>query len=711
VQVNHQISLSSGDILKSLNGSEILFPDEFTAFEVDADAQSIRFITPEYTLNSLCQTAINRAPKWLKEDLHRQFRKLRKFNNEDEFANLIINSPTEIVDEVAFQIANLSFETLRDSRFRSTINMLIDNAQFIYDVVDSLKYVRLVEHGTFASGDYYTTAEYRIKDGTSGDTIWSEIPKEIYYWYLVMPKIDREGVYKQDQTSSTQFRTYGYFWRNFIWYNPDPNHDYTQVNITTAKGSVDTIQRFGALMQQPEVLWNRVQTYLPFGRTFDASDHALDMLGNWASRSIPIDAKGNRPFEPNQVLYEHDGNCHEDAILIAAACRTALIPVIHVAVHGEDHAFCMIWDEDWYHYEFFRGGFSDQISPSFAGITNMMDKGSYGWTSTIAHGSRPDGYLENQSEYYSDKICTLKVQVTDTNNKPVDGAKVIFWCSPAPYSSGWQSNVGFAWTDHTGTVSINVGAGKKFAYQVFHPGFNAWLPSQTEATIINSTNSVNGQTYTAAARFTDFKMPSIKKGTLHTLPSTSQYGLHVDFTSEGVIAGTNTEDVQNSQFAFHTPEDGSVSFFICDQLNYDKFKNKEAFDYYYPVDYFNSGNLYLPLPYNGKWYVVFSNQEATINYQQLDATVELISDAVYADIADVRSTKMTIFPNPFTTQCRIHAAENTEFVEVYDLFGKLVTKLEQAPFIWQPQNDLSKGIYLVRTYCNGKIQQSKVQYQ
>lgn len=196
----------------------------------------------------------------------------------------------------------LPIEVLKDNRFRITKDMLVSNAQFIYNVVDSLKYVRLVEHGDFVSGDYYTSTEYRIKDGSGGDTIWSEIPKDIYYWYLVFPKIDRECVYKNDNTSSSQNRTYGYFWKDYIWNNPHPSFDYSNVDTTMVYlapykawvpgiykgGSPEehrwtTLQRFGELIQEPDVLWDRRATYYPFNRAYQESNYALNVIGNFVS--------------------------------------------------------------------------------------------------------------------------------------------------------------------------------------------------------------------------------------------------------------------------------------------------------------------------------------------------------------------------------------------------------------------------------------------
>lgn len=708
VSIN-QNSFLSNEVLAKTKAGEILFPDEFVAIEFNTAEKTVKYLPPAYTLHTKCQQAIKRAPKWLEMDLIRQFRKLSKLYLDDDFADLIINAPQNVTDEVAFQVANLSLETLKDTRFRATMNLLTDNAKFIYSTADSLKYVEIREYGDFSSGNYYTTARYRIKNGA--DTIWYEIPSEIYYWYIVMPKIDREGVYQQDNTSSTQFRTYGYFWRQYLWLNPNSGFDYTKVNITTSKGSIDTIQRFGALMKIPTVLWDRNQTYLPFKRSFDSADNALDMLGNWASRSIPIDAKGNRPFTPNQCIMEHDGNCHEDAILVAAAARTALIPLIHLNTQGEDHAFGAVYDNNqWYHYEFFRGGFSDAINPSFAGITNMMKGGSYSWTTSVVQGSRPDGYRTDHTSEYTSKLSTLNFSVSDKDGLPVDGAKIIVWCSPGPYSSGWVAKIGFAWTDHTGKLSLTVGAGKKYAFQVYHPKFG-WLPNSTNAYTINTSNAVSGQSYNAPASYNDKNMPQLKMGKHLELPPAANFGIQINFITKNIIAGTNDEDVQKSQFAYRVDDDGSLSFFLLNEENYNKFKNKDTFNYYFPVKYFNNGNLFLPLPAEGKFYVLFSNQEATVNYQEISFEASLLKDAVYQSVFHNNQSEINeVYPSLFNEKCYLNVANWVKSISIFDITGKKIAELNNDDKFWIPADHLKAGFYLIKFNGEFESESQKVFY-
>ncbi len=127
---SNKTEYSFSKILVSQTGNAILFPGEYSAFEINPSTQNIKFIKPDYGFDSDCNQAIERSPDWLRDDLIRQFRKLTKYYLDDDYASLINNADENIVDEVAFQVAFLSYESLTDSRFRQQKEMLVENAQF-----------------------------------------------------------------------------------------------------------------------------------------------------------------------------------------------------------------------------------------------------------------------------------------------------------------------------------------------------------------------------------------------------------------------------------------------------------------------------------------------------------------------------------------------------------------------------------------------------
>jgi hypothetical protein len=253
--------------LDSLANDVILNSGEYSAIEVDLQNKTINAINPKLNLSAESVQALEEAPVWLRDQLKLKLMLLNKTMKDAAYAKLILQAPENLKDEVAFTVANMSYQSLTDSRFALDKEMIIRNAELIYKIADSLQYVKLVEHGAYGDKDYYTTTTYKIFDPEKNDTIWSEIPKEYYYWYIVHPKLDKEGVYVADNSNDSYgMRTYGYSWREFLWFNPDSTHNYMPINITTSKGSVKDIPRLGELMKQAKFLWRREQTYFPFGR-------------------------------------------------------------------------------------------------------------------------------------------------------------------------------------------------------------------------------------------------------------------------------------------------------------------------------------------------------------------------------------------------------------------------------------------------------------
>lgn len=697
-----QNSAASNDVLATKSKTEVLFTGEFSAFECNTQTKQVNYVNPNYTLATECYTALDKSPVWIRNDLLRQFRKLSVFSFDRDYALLINNAANNITDEVAFVIANMPTEALRDVRYRNDEQLIVRNAQFIYDVVDSLKYVRLVEHGTFAARDYYTTTEYRVIKTPGGtDTAWVEIPRDIYYWYVVHPKLQYEGVYSYDDGSNVGQRTYGYFWREFLWYDPSSTYDYRHVNKTNVDGTVDSVPRFNEIAKMPKVLWDRDENaYFFFRRPYLASNTALNIIGNWASHTIPVDATNPRTVQPNQCAVKHEGNCGEDSYLLCAAARTALIPCMLTGTDGEDHLWTNIWDaydnKTWHHYEFFRGGL--MVANQGWGFTSQMHGGSYEanhWVISMVNGYRPDTWTSNLSANYTD-TCTLKIAITDKNGNAIDGARILLYCKPGPYSSDWAKD-GYKWTDSKGTVNITVGDGKQYGYQVYHPKFG-YLPNSTSIYILTPGNAVKGTTYKMDLMDSNYSIPAFKLNNNLSAPSSGDYGVHISWTANEIMHGVNEGDGQKCTFSYTEPDNGTVSTFLCDETNYYNFKNNQSFDAYAFIPRITSGNLYLPLPSEGKWYMILSNKYMTVNSQLLNATCELIQNAVISDIKDTRqeeNTDIEVYPNPFNNKCKIVVPESVKKVEIFDLYGKRMETLTQFPFAWKPLSGLSSGIYII----------------
>jgi len=666
-----RIQANSG-VVASVSMREILFEREHAALRIDAAGRNAARETPPRSLAPEALLAIEQSPAWLEDALRLKFSLLAAKRLDAGFAQLIIDAEHRLKDEVAFVIAHSSMQTLTDTRFSQDREMIIRNAEMIYRYADSLRYVRLVEHGDPGSRDRHTTTAYRIYDPSTQDTIWSEIPRDIYYWHIVHPKMDQEGVYVRDNfNDNSGQRTYGYAWRDYIWNNPDPAHDYKPVNITTTKGTVASIQRFGELMRTPTYLWDRRKTYLPFNRPFQPGQSALDVLGNWASRALPVDVVLPRAFQPNQILMKHNGMCNEDAFLVAGACRTALIPIVYAGCYGEDHVFGMIWDDGWHHFEFFRGG----LAPSgnqFYGITNMLDRGSYGWKISMVEGTRPDGYPLNLTRHYTG-VCDVELLVTDTLGNPMGGAMVQLY---APYGGGYRV-CHRLFTGADGKLLFEAGEEKRYLINAFHPMFG-WSPADsTRAYYMTAANTVAGQKYTVTVPFPNVRLtrpaPAVQP------PSGTAAGaIRLRLRAKDIRTGVNPHDGQRSRFHEQDSSGGAlVSLTLLDADNYTAFKEGRAYTALSHTPSTAAGEWFLNVPMDRVYYALLSNEAAANIFTDIQADCELLDEPISGVEETIAESGLEIWPNPAANSFRLNMSDATEGrLSVYNALGVRVLERE-----------------------------------
>ncbi|MCK5741301.1 MAG: hypothetical protein KAH48_03715 [Chlorobi bacterium] len=677
------------EFLDSASAQNVLFSKEYMVFELDMTANKINKISSERKLSDEAFSALEIVPNWLVDQLKIKFTELYKARLDDDYAQLILDAGDNIKDEVAFCVANMSYQSLRDSRFSSDKEMIVRNAEHIYKANASLQYVELVEYGSIENRDYYTTTKYRIYDAATKDTVWSEIPRDMYYWYIVHPKLDQEGVYVTDNSNDASGqRTYGYSWREFLWDNPDAERDYTQVNITTSKGTVSTIPVLSDLMKSPSFLWNRTQTYLPFGREFAEKNSAMDQIGNWCSQALPVDVQLPRAFQPNQVIMKHNGNCNEDAFLVAAACRTALIPFIYLSSSAEDHVYGALWDEDWYHFEFFRGGLQVPGNDAF-GITNMMAGGGYGWETSMVQGFRPDGFILNFTKYYAD-LCNFKVTVIDSKGTPIDGAMVQIF---APYGNGYNV-CNYLYTNRKGELNFDAGYGKQYLVNVYHPKYG-WSPTQEgQAFYLVQGKTVRNGKYQVNVGYADLVIEADPIENLG-IPEDAGYSVELNFSAEEIITGISEHDnSQKSRFyKWNGEEEGIISFFVCDEANYQLLTNNESFEAYNYTAFANGGEVSFDIPNEDKSYLVFRNNSEANIFEKVSVNCKLMKGSVQAVDDDIIELTNLISPNPFNESCRLDLPPTIHSVKVYNSLGLLVDELEY-PFVWNPDAKLANGIYM-----------------
>lgn len=587
--------------------------DESFALYFDVDSESLVDVPVEDPLIDLAHQALNYAPEWLYDDLYTNFSKMTE-SNQDKTAQAILSASHPYVDEVAFQIAHTAYLLVGSI----DPDLFEVNAQLLYNNDGFLQYVDILDYGS-PPGDYYSTVKYCVED--NGNRIWIEAPKEIYYWYLVHPKCSDEKPLMSDYV-------YNEFWREFLF-------DYTHPDYLD--------RELYDLLSEIEIVWDRQEHNWDGSRPFTDDDMAVDVIGNWVSRHIPVRATSPRYIQPNRIIVDHDGNCGELQDLLLAGTRTSLIPCVSTMDICEDHVWCEIWDEGWHPYQVSWGappGDPPDPGPTHIdnyGICYDYDQGSSKEVSGIWDW-RNDEYNYQVTDTYSE-YCTLAVTVKDNDGYLVDGAHVrissyAIW--GGFYYTAWDT------TDSSGVAHFILGdddpgvgppEGRDYFLRVdsyeLHGGYpDNYLGNGTVKVI---EDAQPGGEYELEVQLVDGdSMPllPISEADPPSEPA-NQFMVEVYFSTPGEYKfGKNIY----ATFYNYICEPGNIEFFICDEPNYQDFISEESFEAFEIKEDSDTDSISFMFPNNDKWYMVFSNDDQVNCYQTTDITVRLYIDQNTIDI-------------------------------------------------------------------------------
>ncbi|MGI6292756.1 MAG: T9SS type A sorting domain-containing protein [Bacteroidales bacterium] len=700
---------------ENYTNKRILKPGDAIIFEVDNNTikEDSSFFP---LLPAEIEEAIARTPIWIHYDLRFKFRLIENTAHRTKMIDLLNATPKQYLDEVAFMLTYLPYEVLKDGRFINDWDYLIENVEMIYTFADSLKYVEIVEKGDTNTNDWKTTTKYKIKQGSN--FIWREIDPYIYYQFIVMPKIEQEGVYVADGNSPAYQRTWGYSWREYLWFDPDTNRSYRPVNISgykvvDASGKydslkVDTIPRLGEIMQMPEYLWNEAKTIYFFNREFKPTDDAMNVLGNWCSQCIPMDVTSTddyRPSQPNHIAWKHIGNCHEDALLVAAAARTCLIPLMHIGDFCDDHVWGMFNDGStkWHHFEFFRGGCSPG-RPYYWGMTNLVDDGGYGWTSSLVQGYVPDGTLYNVSEYYSNQKPSSMLDLTfvDSLGAPIDGVRVNLYSTNVQYGKEYIMSAGYLWTDATGRIHTPIGTDKKYYMKFYHPKYGSYpLESGIVYILINS-KTISGKTYPIT-----FVMPATPKNRSRVATNKNTYdfekSLKISFAAKNITTDMNPVDGQRSVFYERTRTDAFLNAHVLTESEMNKFKTYKtaAISSIYTFYQKQPGELAIPLQKSGKTYIALTNDFNYKNFVEIEYRTDIVAGGEFdVSINNYNTEEISVYmyPNPANNYLNINTFNtNINRIQIFDITGKEINTINVSneTFSIIDINHLTSGIYFI----------------
>jgi hypothetical protein len=404
------------------SASALVPPGEQLTVYFDPITEDLGFLDPTAQLSAVQEAAIARAPIWLRSDLRDNFRRFAWPNIADQFAQEVLNAPDPFVDEVAFQAAHISPGVL----YYTPLQLLLENARFVYTVDSVLDYVQIVDYGTAAGDDYWSTTRYRIIE-QNGDTTEYELDRDTYYWFIVHPKLsDENPLYINPATGGAADPPDGVFWRTYLWTHADPGYPL----LSTSFGGTD-------------FLWAHLTN------TSGAANGGVGLLNSWINAVMDFGAGAERPIQPVRIYTLHCGNCGEFADITTAAARTALIPCNSPLALCEDHTWNEFWDGEWIHWE----PVNNYINCPLAYET--------GWGKIFSgiYTYRGDGYAWNVTERYSVHTSTLNVTVTDSCGKPADGVRVSVYSNAI---FGGLYPISWANTNSAGITSIELGDNRNY---------------------------------------------------------------------------------------------------------------------------------------------------------------------------------------------------------------------------------------------------------
>ena len=595
------------------HGRRMVPESEYFALYFDRASESLVEVPPEDPLTELAHQALDYAPEWLYDDLATN---LSRFGTtiQDRAAQAILSASPPYVDEVAFQVAHISY-----FNFIPLDEVLMEeNARLCYSNDEYLNYVNIVDYGA-PPGDYYSTVEYCVED--EGQKTWIEMPREFYYWYIVHPRCS-------DEAPKMDSEVYNEFWREFLF-------DYTHPDYLN--------RELFDLLSQTEIVWDRQpHDNLDGGRPFSDDDMALDVIGNWVSRHVANQASSPRPIQPNLIITDHNGNCGELQDLLCAGTRTALIPCISAMDIVEDHVWCEFWDEGWHPYQVSWG--APAGSPPSPGPTHIDNYGIC-YDPDVGGGKEVSGIWDWRNDHYNYQVidsgyseyCTLDLTVRDLDGNLVDGA----FCKIATDSlyggQGWT-----AWdtTDSTGKAYFVLGdddpdcgppAGRDYNLKVFSAELGGGYP-QGSGTVKIIDNAQAEEHYTLDVRLENGGIMPLLPVSEADPPSdpADQYKFEVDYNLPWEYKFG--ESVYGTTYSYDNVGTGNFELFFCDEANYQSFVSGESFEAYGITEDSGSGSLTFMLPDNGKWYLVFSNYDQVNCAQVGDVTVRLYVDQDALDI-------------------------------------------------------------------------------
>jgi MYXO-CTERM domain-containing protein len=253
----------------------------------------------------------------------------------------------------------------------------------------------------------------------------------------------------------------------------------------------DTLAPYGYpllsdVVPQAEYLWDFVpQLGLPGDRPFDPAGTALERLGWWVSQVVTWNIQekvcwkrggvSGRYLTPQEIAYDHFGNCGELQDLWTGGARANLIAIWNVGTLADDHMWNEVWQGeqwipvqvDWSDNDTRLENWSVAYDADTGGGKTIsgMDAFRGDGLSVAALGRYAPTTLDDHLWNDYSQHVTLEAQVEDADGNPVDGALVMI-ATPSLYDPSALTIAAWRHTGPDGVARVVVGEQNDYYVQI-----------------------------------------------------------------------------------------------------------------------------------------------------------------------------------------------------------------------------------------------------
>ncbi len=687
ILISHPLDRDNWEPVDTLHFDTILPAGSYLGFQYQQNSHHTMLFTNIGELIPESKTAIQKSPAWLRVDLESVLNKL-SVAKQLIWASVINDAVDPYIDEIAFSIAHSSIQYL--SSTYANPQLMIENANMIYQVDTNLPYVDIMDYGTSTTNpDYYSTTRYRRMNADSTIS-YIEVPRDIYYWYIVHPKITDEIPAYIDPSIVESNTSHvnniaapptGKFWRTFLY-----------------SVQQDTLPVLSQVLANCQTLrnWN--------GTPGDA----ITAIQDWINATISFTSNAERPHQPVRIFQKHFGRCGEHADYTAAAARLALIPCTSIQAISVDHTWNEFWDENWIHWEPVNHSINDPF----------VYENGWTWSFGSVFETRSDGFLTPITERYSEGIATINIVVLDNQQQPIDGARVLLMVNAAGTLKFDMQGI----TGNDGICTFPVGENRHFAARVETSIGSLPETGGEYLDLVESTS--DGNVYSYQFDISN-SMPAANINLIEPAPIDENYRLVTSLNVSkqvlcGVVMWDDIMDVSTRPSVYKTLDiPGDANFILTDSDNIMFYQAVSVADAYNFSGSFSQETGIYHIPSTIDWYGCVDNFNHLSNAQYISGSMRLEQLVVSTDdhlAIDSEFRGFPNYPNPFNPNTEIRfqlPKSNLVELSIYNIKGQKVKTLlnqfmeaGQQKIIWNGTDDtgcsVCSGIYFYRLEAGDK---------